>query len=306
MDTSRPLTIHLDTFEGPMSLLLYLIKKEEIDIYNIPIHEITKQYLEYIQIMKELNLEVAGEFVAMAATLIYIKSRMLVPQYDEFGNEIQEDPRKELVQKLLEYQRYQEAGKQLYKRPLLNRDIWLRGVKEVLPKADEEIVLDEGGLFSLISAFRKLQKKTKDQPHQVHARGMSIAARLLQIKDKFVVGVRVTFEEILGKEFTKNELLVTFLSVLELSRLGYTKVYQTDPYSAIYIDTVRAVSADDIVNRVQEFDNVDAAKAAEKLLIDAEGSLQNMSLSNFAESQINIEELNNDTEVLGVESGELT
>lgn len=256
--------------------------------------------------MKELNLEVAGEFVAMAATLIYIKSRMLVPQYDEFGNEIQEDPRKELVQKLLEYQRYQEAGKQLYKRPLLNRDIWLRGVKEVLPKADEEIVLDEGGLFSLISAFRKLQKKTKDQPHQVHARGMSIAARLLQIKDKFVVGVRVTFEEILGKEFTKNELLVTFLSVLELSRLGYTKVYQTDPYSAIYIDTVRAVSADDIVNRVQEFDNVDAAKAAEKLLIDAEGSLQNMSLSNFAESQINIEELNNDTEVLGVESGELT
>src|SRR5688572_8792136 len=101
------LNIQLNTFEGPMSLLLYLIKKEEMDIYDIPINKITKQYLEYIQIMKELNLEVAGEFIAMAATLIYIKSRMLVPQYDENGEEVKEDPRQELVQKLLEYQKFQ-------------------------------------------------------------------------------------------------------------------------------------------------------------------------------------------------------
>src|SRR6185369_16660831 len=121
------LQVQLDKFEGPLSLLLYLIKKNELDIYDIPITEITQQYLEYIKIMKELNLEVAGEFVAMAATLIYIKSRMLVTQYDEHGEEIKEDPRKELVQKLLEYQKFQKAGKDLYKRPLIGRDIWLRG-----------------------------------------------------------------------------------------------------------------------------------------------------------------------------------
>lgn len=301
----RPLTIHLDTFEGPLSLLLHLIKKDELDIYNIPVHDITKQYLEYIQIMKELNLEVAGEFIAMAATLIYIKSRMLVPQYDEHGNEVADDPRKELVQKLLEYQRYQDAGKQLYKRPLVNRDLWLRGTKEVFPKGEEEIILDDGGLFALISAFRKLQKKAVEKPHEVRGKGMSIAARLLQIKDKFIVGNRIEFSQILDAGFTTNDLLVTFLSVLELSRLGYTKVYQTDPYSAIYIDTVKTVTADDIVNRVQEFDSVEAAKAAEKILLDAESSLQNQTLTEFAQSQIDETNLSNDAEIIAIESGEL-
>src|SRR3984957_18893042 len=94
------INVKLGTFEGPLSLLLYLIKKDELDIYDIPIHHITSQYLDYIQVMKELNLEVAGEFIAMAATLIYIKSRMLVPQYNEHGEEIAIDPRKELVEKL--------------------------------------------------------------------------------------------------------------------------------------------------------------------------------------------------------------
>src|ERR1700722_13912199 len=111
------LQVQLGTFEGPLSLLLHLIRKDELDIYDIPINAITKQYLDYIQIMKELNLEVAGEFITMAATLIYIKSRMLVPQYDANGEIVAEDPREELVQKLIEYQRYQEAGKQLYKLP---------------------------------------------------------------------------------------------------------------------------------------------------------------------------------------------
>src|ERR1700744_6459994 len=136
------LQVQLNTFEGPLSLLLYLIKKDEFDIYDIPIHEITQSYLEYIQIMKDLNLEVAGEFVAMAAPFIYIKSRMLVPQYNENGEEIAEDPRKELVQKLIEYQRYQEAGRELYKRPLVGRDVWLRGKPEALPKIEDEIIID--------------------------------------------------------------------------------------------------------------------------------------------------------------------
>src|ERR1700742_1402212 len=119
--------VHLEQFEGPLGLLLYLIRQEEMDIFDIDIHQITRQYLEYIKTMRHLDLEVAGEFVAMAATLLHIKSRMLLPQHDmEEGEEVQ-DPRKELVQKLVEYQKIQELSKQLYERPLLRRDVWPRG-----------------------------------------------------------------------------------------------------------------------------------------------------------------------------------
>lgn len=300
----KNLQIQLDTFEGPLSLLLYLIKKSELDIYDIPIHEITQQYLEYIQIMKELNLEVAGEFVAMAATLIYIKSRMLVPQYDENGEEIAEDPRKELVQKLLEYQKFQEAGKILYKRPLVGRDIWLRGAKEHLPKGEEEIILDDKGLFALISAFRQLSKEAQRTPHEVRGKGMSIAARLMQIKDRFKEGERLEFRALVGETFTRVELIVTFLSVLELVRLGFARVYQSEPDSPLYIETIKAVSSD-IVNRVQEFDAADAAQTAQNILIQAEEDLLETSLGEEAASHINAEELNTDAEVLAVESGEL-
>ena len=122
--------VHLQQFEGPLALLLYLIRKEEMDILDINVNDITRQYLDHIRMMKELDLEVAGEFVAMAATLIHIKSKMLLPNYDEKGEvvETSEDPRKELVQKLLDYQRYQDGAKRLYERPLLNRDLFLRGV----------------------------------------------------------------------------------------------------------------------------------------------------------------------------------
>jgi segregation and condensation protein A len=143
------INIQLPKFEGPLGLLLYLIRKEEMDIMDIKIHEITKQYFEYIKLMKELDLEVAGEFVAMASTLIHIKSRMLLPQYDENGEIVEnEDPRKELVQKLLEYQKYQEAAKLLYDRPLLGRDLWGRGVRETLAPKEDEIILEDNALFS--------------------------------------------------------------------------------------------------------------------------------------------------------------
>ncbi len=301
-----PLNVQLDTFEGPLSLLLYLIKKDELDIYDIPVHTITKQYLEYIQIMKELNLEVAGEFVAMAATLIYIKSRMLVPSYGENGEEIAVDPRKELVQKLLEYQKYQEAGRQLYKRPLLGRDIWLRGSREnIVASGDDEIIVDDKGLFGLISAFRQLQKEVVATVHTVNNKGLSIAARLLEIKDRLVVGQRIEFRDLLNAEFTRTELMITFLSLLELSRLGYTRIFQTEPLAPIYIDTVKLVSTDDIVRRVQEFDNLDAEITANKIMVEAKADLETESIQESVESQLDLASLENDAEVLAVESGEI-
>jgi segregation and condensation protein A len=300
------LQIQLGTFEGPLSLLLYLIKKNELDIYDIPIHDITKQYLEYIQIMKELNLEVAGEFVAMAATLIYIKSRMLVPQYNEHGEEVQEDPRKELVKQLLEYQKYQEAGKLLYKRPLIGRDIWLRGAKEAMPKADEEIILDDKGLFGLISAFRQLMKEAVRTTHEVHAKGMSISAKLLQIKDRFIVGERIELRSLLGETFTKIDVIVTFLSILELSRMGFTRVYQSEPTTPLYIETIKTVSSD-IVSRVQEFDatGAQAEAAANSIFSQAEEELAQETMGESAEAHIDTQALENDSEIRAVEAGEL-
>ncbi len=296
--------VQLNTFEGPLSLLLYLIRKEEMNIYDIPIHSITQQYLEYIQIMKELNLEVAGEFVAMASTLIYIKSRMLVPQYNEHGEEVLEDPREELVQKLLEYQKYQEAGKEMYKRPLVGRDVWLRGAKEALPKVEDEIILDEKGLYSLIAAFRQLMKEAIKTPHQVYGKGESISARLIAIKDRFVVGERIELRSLLGETFTKRDLIITFLSVLELSRMKFIRVYQTENFAPLYLETLRVVTSD-IVSKVQEFDSANAELTAESIMNQAQVLLSEKTLAEDAESNIDEESLKDDIEVKAVEAGEL-
>jgi len=301
---SQGINIQLNTFEGPLSLLLYLIRKEEMDIYDIPIHDITQQYLEYIQIMKELNLEMAGEFVAMASTLIYIKSRMLVPHYNENGEEIAEDPREELVQKLLEYQKYQEAGREMYKRPLVGRDVWLRGAKEALPKVEDEIILDDRGLYSLIAAFRQLMKEAVKTTHQVHGRGESISARLISLKDRFIVGERIELRSLLGETFTKRDLIITFLSILELSRMKFIRIYQTENFAPLYLETLKLVTTD-IVSKVQEFDSANAALTAEAIMNEAEAELSQHSLAEDAVSAIDEAGLEEDTEVKAVEAGDL-
>jgi len=264
------ITIQLQKFEGPLALLLYLIRKDEMDIFDIKINEITKQYLEYIKLMKELDLEVAGEFVAMAATLIHIKSRMLLPQYNENGEIVEnEDPRKELVQRLLEYQKYQEAGKQLYDRPLLGRDIWARGLREKLEVGEGEILLEDNALFALISAYRLAARSIKKRVHQVKAKAQSIAQRILEIKEKLLVGTRVTLSELLSSTTEKpRQLLITFLSLLELGKMGFVSLYQTEAYQEIYIDTVKTIETAD-VSRVEEYDSMRAEEIAAAMMIKA-------------------------------------
>jgi chromatin segregation and condensation protein Rec8/ScpA/Scc1 (kleisin family) len=201
MNVSTLLNIQLPQFEGPLGLLLYLIRKEEMDIMNIQIHKITNQYMEYIKLMKELDLELAGEFVAMAATLIQIKSRMLLPQYNENGEVVEnEDPRKELVQRLLEYQKYQEAARSLYERPLLGRDVWSRGLRERLDAKDEEIVLEENPVFALISAFQSAMRSVKKKVHMVAAKLQSVAGRILEIKDRLIVGQKIAMSDLINDE----------------------------------------------------------------------------------------------------------
>lgn len=257
--------------KAPWGCFLYLIRKEEMDIMDIKIHEITKQYFEYIKLMKELDLEVAGEFVAMASTLIQIKSRMLLPQYDENGEVLEtEDPRKELVQKLLEYQKYQEAAKLLYKRPLVGRDVWLRGRRETLERKEDEIVLEENALFSLISSYRRMLRAVKKKVHQVAAKAQSIASRVLELKDRLIVGQRVTLMELItNTEERARQALITFLSLLELGKMGFVGLYQTEAYGDIWIDPKKPIE-NDVLTRVEEYDSMRADHIAEKMMEEAQ------------------------------------
>ena len=267
--------VHLQKFEGPLPLLLYLIRKEEMDIFDINIFEITTQYMEHIRLMKELDLEVAGDFVAMAATLLQIKSRMLLPNYNEDGDILEsEDPRKELVQMLLEYQKFQAAGKNLFKRYLLGRDVFARGETYRAQDATGAVVIEaDNALFALIGAYRRSIKKMKKSVHQVKAKSLSIASRIMQFKDRLIVGRRVLLADIVAfdtqnfeyKEF-RQTLLITFLSVLELGRLGFVSLFQNEVFSDIHIEAKTEIASSGL-QRVQEFDASENAGLSEKLFV---------------------------------------
>lgn len=254
--TTTGVNVQLPQFEGPLALLLYLIRKEEMDIMDIQIHKITAQYLEYIKLMKELDLEVAGEFIAMAAALIHVKSRMLLPRYNDEGEIIEtEDPRKELVQKLLEYQKFQEAAKNLYERPLLGRDVFARGFREKMETPEEEIVLEDNALFSLINAYRKAMKTMKKKIHKVANKAQSIASRIFEIRDWLTVGKQVPMSTLITSiENKRVQLLITFLSTLELAKMGFVRLFQTDTYQEIYIEATKPIMGDEL-GKVEEYES---------------------------------------------------
>lgn len=262
--------VQLQQFEGPLDLLLYLIRKEEMDIFNINIVEITKQYLDFIKLMKEFDLEVAGDFIAMASTLIQIKSKMLLPQYDENGEVVENiDPRKELVQKLLEYEKYKEASKALYERPLLNRDVWARGTREKLDLTNDEIELEENALFSLISSYRKAMKTLHKKIHKVNIKLQSIASRILEMSTRLIPGSTVRMAELFSSDIKERiersrQALITFLSLLELGKMGYVGLYQTENYGDIYIQTKKTIEGD-VVSRVEEYGSINADQVADSL-----------------------------------------
>lgn len=269
------LHVSLEQFEGPLALLLYLIRKEEMDIYNIPIHQITQKYLEHIQMMKKLDLEGAGDFITMAATLIHIKSKMLLPQYDQEGEDIVDDPRKELVQRLVEYQRYQNASKDLLDRPILNRDVWRRGFKEdIVLEENQGIEIDESGLFGLIASFRTCIKAAQKRVHKVMKKGQSIASRILEIRDLLVPGERKIMRDLItADEMSKNKLLVTFLSMLELAKMGFVKVFQSEPYADIHVEPLKVIDRD-VIARAESYESQDANAAANLILAKGEAFIQ--------------------------------
>jgi segregation and condensation protein A len=235
--------VKLEIFEGPLDLLLHLIKKNEIDIYDIPITLITEQYLSHIEMMKSLNLDVAGEYLVLAATLIHIKSKMLLPAPEENleGEEDEADPRSELVMQLLEYQVFKEAAAQLGQRPLLERDVFKRGSSAEEKNVDEgkdEIDLDLN-VFDLVEAFyRIISTLEKTELMEIDVEKMSLTEKINEIMDRLAEKKKMTFAELLGGQLNKRMILYTFLAILELMRLRMIRVYQAGSFGVIRIALV--------------------------------------------------------------------
>jgi segregation and condensation protein A len=225
--------IKLDIFQGPLDLLLYLIKKNEIDIYNIPIAVITEQYLEYIDVMKSLNLDVAGEYLVMASTLIHIKSKLLLPVHDDTEDE--EDPREELTRQLLEYQAYKEAALNFNTMSLLGRDVFKRGYP-LEDETDSERSLEEMSIFELVEAFRIVISSMKSEDlMEIDVERMSLSGRINEIMERLAEEKVLTFADLLGELNDRVKIIYTFLAILELMKLRLIKAYQAESFGAIRI-----------------------------------------------------------------------
>jgi segregation and condensation protein A len=251
-------TVKLEVFEGPLDLLLHLIKKNEIDIYDIPMALITQQYLEYLGWMRTLNLDVASEYLLMAATLVHIKSRMILPVSADPGDaeecEEPEDPRAELVRRLLEYQSYKEAAQQLSRRDILERDVFSHPAERPVSDEDGEelIPLGEGGLFALVEAFRRIMATRQWDEHglEVDLERVSLADRIGEISGALEGRPGgLGLEELVPVGCSRLDFVVTFLALLEMVRLRMVRVFQATAYGTIRIVQV---GAEDGVAEVQQ------------------------------------------------------
>lgn len=225
--------IKLDIFEGPLDLLLHLIKKNEVDVYDIPISIITEQYLEYLDILKTLNLDVAGEFILMASTLVHIKSKTLLPPPPEGEEEGEEhDPRAELVKKLLEYQRFKEAAAELAQRPLLGRDVFTGGGASAIDES--ELTETDGALvnvsiFDLMEALKEVLKNIpKDYTITMDTEKFRVVDKINMVLETLEEKKSVTFASFFQTGGSRGEIIVTFLAMLELCKLIMIRIHQTE------------------------------------------------------------------------------
>ena len=213
-----------DVFEGPMDLLVHLIKKNDVDIYDIPIALITDQYLGYLELMKSLNIDLAGDFILMAATLAQIKSKMLLPVHE---NEDDEDPRMQIAVPILEYLEMKSAAGQLAGRNLLGDNTFIRqsDIKDFLSDQEEEVI--SVGLFELIDAFQKILKNiSEDQRIEITPDKMSVKDRISKLVDIFEEKRSITFEELFAEHVSRTEVILTFLAILEMVKLCLIRIAQ--------------------------------------------------------------------------------
>ncbi len=249
--------VQLPAFEGPLDLLLHLIQQHELDILDIPVSFITQKYLEYLSSWQALTIDVASEYLVMAATLTHIKSKMLLPvvpagQDGDGLPEEEVDPRAELVRRLLEYQKYKNAAAEIFERGLLGKDIFGRGIQE--PIAEGPTPFAPVGVFSLFDAFEKLLKRTNVKiDHEVVFDRLTITDRIVELTERMAERRRCTFEDLLlndptrqGVQLTRFDIVITFLAILEMARMKLIRVYQSDPLAPIHLEmTMTGESSDD-------------------------------------------------------------
>jgi len=227
--------ITLPSFDGPMDLLLHLIKEHELDIYDIPIARITKEYLVYLDLMKALNLEIAGDFLVMAATLMQIKSRMLLP-VDPTPDEPQEDPRLELMRRLIEYKKFKEAADQLSDFEKIRQNLLPRMVPAGLKEGGEEEHLEEVTLFGLLAAFKDvLIHAQEDFTAELVRPEITVSQKINDMMDLLQKENRVALRPFLAALKTKIEKIVTLLALLEMIRLKLVKAFQDKAYGEIEV-----------------------------------------------------------------------
>ena len=229
--------VKLEIFEGPLDLLLYLIKRDELDIYDISLERITKQYLEYLQAFKELNIDVAGEFVVMAANLIYLKSRSLLPVDQQPPEEDveEDDPRWDLIRQLIEYKKFKEAAAQLQQRQLEQELIFVREPNGVDPVAIAPLRLGEVGVFQLINAFQTVIKRldAREDLREIFGEHYTVSDKIEWILQRMSDGVPLKFSELFVRMASRVEIVVTFLALLELIRLRQVNATQASPFDEI-------------------------------------------------------------------------
>ncbi len=230
-------SVKVAAFEGPLDLLIHLIKKNEVNIYDIPIALITAEYLEYLDVLSELDLDVAGEFLVLAATLIHIKSRMLLPRPDPSQEDPEEDPRDALVNRLLEHQKFKAAAELLHERETVRSAQWLRPDEVVAPIAGEEIEPElEVDLFSLLTAFKAVLERAKHRPRVLLPREqISIEERIEQLLSRLSETEACGFEDLFDDISSRGDLVVTFLALLEMIRQRLVRVFQAGMFGAIRV-----------------------------------------------------------------------
>jgi segregation and condensation protein A len=237
-DTPGGYRVALPTFEGPLDLLLHLIEEHELDIFDIPIAFVAAKFVEYVTLMQELNIDVASEYLVMAATLAHIKSKQLLPAVPEDQEEEQEaevDPRAELVRRLLEYQKYKHAAEQLASAPVLGRDVFSHGVPGL--EAHGPARVSGLSLFKLLDAFQLVLSRAKATvDHQIDFERFSITDRINQLSEILRDQKRVAFVDLFEGQKTRSDIIITFLALLEMTRLRLTRLFQDDALGPIEIE----------------------------------------------------------------------
>ncbi|NGZ09254.1 MAG: segregation/condensation protein A [Nitrospira sp. LK70] len=251
--TELPYQVRIENFEGPLDLLLHLIKKNEINIYDIPVAMIAQQYLDYLEAMEELNLNVAGDFLVMAATLLQIKSRMLLPVDEADDDEDGPDPREELVRRLLEYKTFKEAARQLDQQETLWREIFGREQAHSVEEVEEDLPLENVSLFDLVDALKGVLERNPGSPLiEIVLDNLTVRERMNLVLEMLEGKDSVSFAALFEGSCHRMVVVVTFLALLELMRLRVVRVFQGETFGPILVSRTFSLVPDPA-----ELDDVD-------------------------------------------------